>query len=334
MYTQEELLNKVNAYLEQLRYNTQPDGLYAPIKYALSLGGKRIRPVLMLMSYNIYKEHVDDILSHAVALETYHNFTLLHDDVMDRAEMRRGKPCVHKVWNDNTAILSGDAMLILAYRLMTEARFSDEVAAEIPSEHLTKALVTFTQATLGVCEGQQYDIEFESREDVSEADYMEMIRLKTSLLLACALKIGAQLAGAPDGECDLLYDFGEKMGLAFQLQDDLLDVYGETSVFGKKIGGDILCNKKTFMLINALNLASKDDQDALHKWIHKTDVVPEEKIEAVKAIYDKIQIRQLCEAKIETLFQAALDSLEKVNVEPAKKAPLVEFAHRLMKRNY
>ena len=327
MYSQDLLLNKVNEALNKIAYPAQPENLYAPIRYELSLGGKRIRPVLMLMAYNLFRDDVDSILSNAIALETYHNFTLLHDDVMDRAEMRRGKPCVHKVWGDNAAILSGDAMLILAYRLMTEYNQKEP-------EIVSKALKTFTEATLGVCDGQQYDIEFETRNDVTEAEYMEMIRLKTSLLLACALKIGAQLADASDSDADLLYQFGEKMGLAFQLQDDLLDVYGDPAVFGKKIGGDILCNKKTYMLINALQMANEQQRTELNQWIERKEFDANEKIKAVRSIYDAVGIRQVCEVKIEELFAESLRALDLVDVEQEKKQGLRDFAHQLMHRKY
>jgi len=317
------IYNKVNAFIDKVPYQTKPEGLYAPIRYVLSLGGKRIRPSLMLMAYNLYKNDVDSILPQAIALEVCHNFTLLHDDLMDRADMRRGHLTVHKKWDDNTAILSGDAMLILTYKLFTEE----------PNPYLNKAVITFNEATLGVCEGQQYDIEFEQRNDVTEAEYMEMIRLKTSLLLACALKIGAQLAGATDDDADLLYQFGEKMGLAFQLQDDLLDVYGDPAVFGKQIGGDILCNKKTFMLINALNMANAEQKASLLSWMAKNDNEPAEKIQAVTAIYDAICIKSICNNKIEALFTDALRCLNEVKVDDSYKQELRLFADRLLKRN-
>lgn len=318
-----ELYDKVNHYIDDMQYNAQPEGLYSPIKYVLSLGGKRIRPILMLMAYNLYHKEVDAILPNAIALETYHNFTLLHDDLMDRADMRRGNMTVHKKWDDNTAILSGDAMLIMAYKLFTETENS----------YLSKAVKTFNAATLGVCDGQQYDVEFENRNDVKEEEYMEMIRLKTSLLLACALKIGAELAGASNEDADNLYQFGEKMGLAFQLQDDLLDVYGDPAVFGKQIGGDILCNKKTFMLINAYNLANPSQKAQLKEWIEKTDFVPSDKIQAVTAIYDAVGIKAICQEKIEQLFTQSLDCLAKVKIEDSKKAELKAFADKLLKRN-
>ena len=333
-------LDKINAAIEQLAANPQPAELYAPIYYVLEIGGKRIRPELMLTAYAMYKEDVESILPNAIALETYHNFTLLHDDLMDKAEVRRGQACVHKKWNDNAAILSGDTMLILAYRLMTEHRWADadksalENTATKSSKCTNAALQTFTQATLGVCEGQQYDIEFETRNDVTEAEYMEMIRLKTSLLLACAVKIGAQLAGASAEDADALYEYGEKMGLAFQLQDDLLDVYGDPATFGKRIGGDILCNKKTFMLINALNMATPQQRAELEKWINAKDFNAEEKIAAVTAIYDAVNIRALCEEKIEALFAQAISALDRVNRTNDQKEPLRQFAYKLLKRQY
>jgi geranylgeranyl diphosphate synthase type II len=335
MLTQKELVKAVDSALDSLKYNIQPNGLYDPIRYVLGLGGKRIRPALMMMAYQLYKDAPLDILPHALALEVYHNFTLMHDDVIDRAEVRRGQPTVHKKWNDNVAILSGDAMLILAYRLMTERRSADNEACETKTDAgWVKALNTFTNATLGVYEGQQYDIDFESRSDVTVAEYMEMIRLKTSLLLSCALKMGAQLAGAPEDDAESLAAFGEKMGLAFQLQDDLLDVYGDPEVFGKAIGGDILCNKKTFMLLTTLSMASPKEKNELQSWIHATHFEPSEKIEAVVKIFDSIGIRTICEQKIEELFGQALSSLENVKVESSQKDELRRFAHELMNRQY
>ena len=298
-----------------------PKGLYEPIAYELSLGGKRIRPVLMLMAYNIYKEDVETILPQAAGLETYHNHTLLHDDVMDKADMRRNKPTVHNVWNENTAILSGDAMLILAYRLMTEC----------PKEKLAEVLHTFTETTMEICEGQQWDMEFETRMDVKVDEYIEMIRLKTSVLLAAALKIGACLADAPDEDAQKLYDFGVKMGLAFQLQDDWLDVYGDSKVFGKKIGGDILCNKKTYMLITALERADDRQRAELERWL-AIDEPLEGKIVAVTAIYNEIGVGGFCEEKIEALYSEGLAILESVDLPNEKKEMLRAFACSLMGR--
>lgn len=324
MHTEKQLLEITNEYISNIQYAENPEGLYAPIKYTLSFGGKRIRPVLMLMAYNLYKDDVESIVHNAVALETYHNFTLLHDDLMDKADVRRGQPTVHKKWDSNTAILSGDAMLIQAYKLMCINKHP----------YLLQALDTFTEATLGVCEGQQYDMDFENRADVTTDEYMEMIRLKTSLLLACALKIGAQLAGAPDEDAEHLYSFGEKMGLAFQLQDDLLDVYGDPAVFGKKIGGDIVCNKKTFMLITALAKSDNAQKTVLGEWINKTHFNEDEKIAAVTRIYNELGIKQICEKKIEDLFAQAISDLERVRVAPEKKEGLKKFANNLMGRKF
>lgn len=322
MYTIDQLISTVSTAVANIQYSDSPKSLYDPIRYILSIGGKRIRPVLMLMAYNLYKDDVAPILNNAIALETYHNFTLLHDDLMDKSDVRRGNPTVHKKWNDNTAILSGDTMLILAYQLFNEG-VKD-----------VNAMTAFIEATLGVCEGQQYDMEFETRDDVEESEYMEMIRKKTSLLLGYALKIGGILGGADEEDQQNLYTFGEKMGLAFQLQDDLLDVYGDTKLFKKKLGGDIVDNKKTFMLINALRLANAEQKSELEKWISAENFIPEEKIAAVTHIYNNIGIDKLAQRKIEDLFSESLLSLEKVKVKDDKKAELRNFAFRLLGRKY
>ena len=321
-YTAPQLLDKVNAYLKDMPYMRPPKGLYEPIAYELSLGGKRIRPVLMLMAYNIYKEDVDAILPQAAGLETYHNHTLLHDDVMDKADMRRNKPTVHNVWNENTAILSGDAMLILAYRLMAEGL----------TDKLAEVLHVFTETTMEICEGQQWDMEFETRMDVKVDEYIEMIRLKTSVLLAAALKIGAMLGGASDEDAQKLYDFGVKMGLAFQLQDDWLDVYGDPKVFGKNIGGDILCNKKTYMLITALEQADADQRKQLEEWLSALDYNPAEKVAAVTALYNAIGVGQRCQEKVEAYYNEGLAVLDSVALPEERKAMLKEVARGLMGR--
>ncbi len=322
MYGSEQILEMVNKGLAALPYDREPKGLYAPVQYVLSLGGKRIRPVLMLMGYNLYREDPESILMPALGIETYHNYTLLHDDLMDRADVRRGKPTVHKLWNDNTAVLSGDSMLVLAYQRI----------AACDEGHLPQVLHLFTSTALEIGEGQQYDMEFETRNDVTEEEYIEMIRLKTSVLLACALKIGALLADAPQEDADTLYTVGEKLGLAFQLQDDYLDVYGDFSVFGKKIGGDILCNKKTYMLINALLLASEEQRKELTAWIEATDYDPEEKVRAVTKLYTDIGIPQLAQAKINHYYEEAERALERVNLPTERKMPLLRFMQELLNR--
>lgn len=322
MYSSEEILAMVNQGLAELHLERQPFGLYKPIRYVLSMGGKRLRPVLLLMSYNMYKDDVERSLSTALGIETYHNYTLLHDDVMDRAEVRRGRPCVHKVWNENTAILSGDSMLVMAYQLV----------ADCPLENLKEVLDLFTVTALEIGEGQQYDVDFENRMDVKAEEYIEMIRLKTSVLLACALKMGAVQGGAPQEDADLLYRFGERIGLAFQLQDDMLDVYGNFETFGKRIGGDILCNKKTYMLIKALEGASASQREELERWINAIEYEPEEKISAVTALYDEIGVRSICEDLISEYFEEARLLLEKVNLPSERKELLWQYALSLLGR--
>ena len=275
-----EILQKVEHEISQLSFEYPPKSLYDPIEYILSLGGKRIRPALALMACNLYQENIDNVIYPALGIEVFHNFTLLHDDLMDRADKRRNKPTVHKVWNDNTAILSGDAMLIAAYQLIGKTEPSC----------LKEVFDLFTETALEICGGQQYDMEFESRTDVTEPEYIEMIRLKTAVLLACSLKIGAIICGASKEDADNLYDFGINIGLAFQLQDDLLDVYGDTATFGKNIGGDITCNKKTFLLIHAFELASPEQKATLNNWIGKTQFIPAEKIEAVTAEMEGVSV--------------------------------------------
>ena len=322
MKSSTELLQMVNTYLDQLPYDRQPQSLYDPIRYVLSMGGKRIRPVMMLLAYNLYKENPESILMQACALETYHNYTLLHDDLMDNADVRRGNPTVHKKWDANTAILSGDTMLVVAYQRM----------AQCPADKLAQILSIFTETALEIGEGQQYDMDFEHRNDVTEEEYIEMIRLKTSVLLACAMHIGAVLADASDADVKHLYRFGEQIGLAFQLQDDLLDVYGDPKVFGKNIGGDIVSNKKTYMLINAFVRANSEQRAELNRWVEATDFDHKAKIEAVTNIYNQLGIRQLCEEKINYYFQQGLQCLKKVSVSDERKQCLLNFTYDLMNR--
>ncbi|MDR1090004.1 MAG: polyprenyl synthetase family protein [Prevotella sp.] len=319
-YTFEDVLGIVNNEISKTEYNIDPQSLFEPITYILSLGGKRVRPALTLMSYNLYKDDVSRVVPVALAIEVFHNFTLLHDDLMDRADMRRGKPTVHIKWSDNTAVLSGDAMLIEAYKEIAKA----------DSEYLKPVLDLFSVTATEICCGQQYDMEFEQRMDVTIPEYLEMIRLKTAVLLGCALKEGAIVAGAPDADANNLYDFGISVGLGFQLKDDLLDVYGDSTNFGKRIGGDILCNKKTFLLINALeDSASKGE---LMEWINKTNYSEESKIKAVTAIYDKLNLKQKSEELINRYYKEAISCLDKVNVDRNKKKELYSLAESLMSR--
>lgn len=322
MLTATEIQEKVNAYIASLPYERKPKSLYDPIEYVLAAGGKRIRPSFVLMAYNLFHDDVDRILPVATALETYHNYTLLHDDLMDKADMRRGRPTVHKKWDDYTAILSGDTMLVLAY----------EHLAKCDTKYLKPALDLFTETALEVSEGQQFDMEFETRNDVAEEEYIEMIRLKTSVLLACALKMGAVVAGASDADANALYAFGEKVGLAFQLQDDLLDVYGDPKVFGKAIGGDITSNKKTFMLINAFNRADAETRAELERWTTATEFDPAEKIAAVTEIYNRLGIDKLAEQRIKEYFEQSRLHLDELSVSDDRKAVLREYTERMMNR--
>ena len=315
-------MKKVNEALEALPYDRKPETLYAPIKYVLSLGGKRVRPVLMLLAYNLFKDDPERIMTQAIGLETYHNFTLLHDDLMDNADLRRGHETVHRKWDPNQAILSGDTMLLQAFGRIGACE----------ADKMKDVFNTFLTTTYEIDEGQQLDVEFETRNDVKEEEYIEMIRLKTSVLLACAVKIGAILAGASKADQENLYKFGEQVGLAFQLQDDLLDVYGDPKVFGKNIGGDITSNKKTYMLINALNRANEAQRKELTGWIEAKTFDRAEKVMAVTRLYDEIGIRQLCEEKMEACCANAKDYLAKVSVSEERKAELKAYAAAMMKR--
>lgn len=324
MFTADELLNKVNVFLDNLPYDREPKSLYEPVSYTLSMGGKRIRPVLMLMAYNLFKNDPESILMQAVGLETYHNYTLLHDDLMDNADLRRGHETVHKRWNANTALLSGDSMLVLSYQRMASGL----------TDKLKPVLDTFTETALEIGEGQQYDMEFETRDDVAEAEYIEMIRLKTSVLLACALKIGAIMADASPADADNLYKFGEQIGLAFQLQDDYLDVYGDSKVFGKEIGGDITSNKKTFMLINAFNHANAEQLEELKRWVAAPTFDRKEKVEAVTHLYNEIGIDKMAQERIAYYFEQSKKYLDAVGVSADRKEELRQYAQRMMKRQY
>lgn len=307
-----------------LDFAREPYSLYEPIRYVLSLGGKRIRPLLMLMAYNLYRDDIEKVMPVATGFEIYHNFTLLHDDVMDEADIRRGKPTVHKVWNENAAILSGDAMYSLACRYVAQA----------PAEYVVEVVKRFNEMALQICEGQQLDMEFESRNSVSEEEYLQMIRLKTSVLLANSLAVGGLLGGASDEAVERLYHFGLNLGMAFQLKDDLLDVYGDASVFGKKIGGDILCNKKTYLLIKALEHATPEQREALCAWLVMEQYVSSEKIATVTALYNEIGVKHFCEIKIEEYSRHAAEYLMAINVDAAKKAELEilmkQMVHRIV----
>ncbi len=317
-----ELTKLVLEQIESYSLPTEPARLYEPISYILTLGGKRMRPVLALMATELFGGNLENALKPALAMEVFHNFTLIHDDIMDEAPIRRGKTTVHHKWDQNVGILSGDAMLVKAYQLI----------AECPSEFLPQILEVFSQTALEVCEGQQYDMDFEDRLDVEIEDYINMIRLKTSVLLGCSLKVGALIGGASAEDANHIYNFGQYLGLAFQLQDDILDVYADPEKFGKQVGGDIMANKKTFMLITALQNAKGELADQLNKLINPNDLTPEAKVEAVKKIYAELDVRGAAEKAMQKHYDIALEHLEAIKVEAACKAPLLALADQLMVR--
>jgi geranylgeranyl diphosphate synthase type II len=306
--------NDVNKILQDLEnhirgysYGTSPVELYEPISYIMSLGGKRIRPLLTLLSYAMYKEDYQEILTPAMAVEVFHNFTLMHDDIMDDAPLRRGKATVHEKWNANTAILSGDVMLVRAYDMLLD----------INPNLLPICLKLFNQTAAEVCEGQQHDMNFEKMDTVSENAYIDMIRQKTAVLLGFALEFGAILAGAPTDDARKLYDFGVNIGIGFQLKDDLLDVYADKEKFGKQVGGDIISNKKTFLLIKAKELAKGEQKNALEHWIGAASFDKEEKVQAVTKIYDQIGIKELTEKKMKEFFDKGFAQFASLNVPHA-----------------
>ena len=296
----------INDEILNLDWKREPYGLYEPIEYTLAAGGKRVRPQLAMIASQMFEGKKEDVLPAALALEVFHNFTLLHDDVMDKAEVRRGRATVHIKWNENTAILSGDQMIIEAYKLL----------AEVPANKLAKVLKMFNQMGTEICEGQQYDVDFESQEEVSIEEYLKMIRLKTAVLLANALKMGAYIAGAKDEQQEMLYEFGIHIGLAFQIQDDILDVWGNPETFGKAVGGDISCNKKTFVYLEAKGRlgdeARGDEAMRLEEWYSHVLEDNTEKIAAVKDIFEQLGVRERCEKVVEEYTQVALDILEKL----------------------
>lgn len=310
----------INREIEALDWSKEPKGLYEPIGYTLAAGGKRLRPTLALIASALFGGKEEEVLPAALALEVFHNFTLLHDDVMDKAEVRRGRPTVHVKWDENTAILSGDQMLIEAYKLLSD----------VPADKLPQVLKWFNEMATGICEGQQYDVDFEHQSEVTVADYMMMIEKKTSVLLAYALKIGGYIAGADHAQLEALYQFGLHIGLAFQIQDDILDVYGDPKTFGKAIGGDICCNKKTLLLLTALKTEDAACKAALQQWLLVNDR-NEEKIAAVTALYNRLGVREACEAVMEQHTAKALVQLDQLPQNSACEK-LRELAEKLINR--
>ena len=318
----EEAQQIVNNELEAYAIDRFPDELYQPVRYVLSIGGKRLRPALVLMACSLFGDAVHKALKPALAIEFFHNFTLLHDDIMDNSNIRRGQPTVHKRWDPNTAILSGDVMSILSYKIISE---SDE-------QYLKDLLQLFNTTALQVCEGQQYDMNFESRLDVTVSEYLKMIELKTAVLIAASLKAGAIAGGGDMVDAELLYEFGLNLGMAFQIRDDYLDVYGDQEKFGKKIGNDIVTNKKTFLLIKALELSDPGMNSRLKELLGDESLGPELKIKEVSSIYQRLGIDEISAGLASSYYDKSIQYLERVNTGAPRKAALANFAEKLMNR--
>lgn len=312
----------IESEISRQKFGKTPSSLYEPIRYLMGLGGKRLRPMLTLLSYSLFKNDLKSIVKYAAAVEAFHNFTLMHDDIMDKAPLRRGKPTVHEKWNVSTAILSGDVMLVKVYDMLLS----------IDPKKLIRVYAAFNKCAAEVCEGQQWDMEFEDKSSVSEDEYLEMIKLKTAVLLGFSLEFGAILAGASDKDCKALREFGTNIGIGFQLKDDLLDAYGDPQKFGKQVGGDIVANKKTFLLIKALELADGDAKVELNKWLSSKDFNNEEKVSAVTRIYDTLGVRGLADKKIDGYFKKGFAKLSGLSCSPKKSAELREFAEALIER--
>jgi len=319
MQTIEEIQNRITLALKEIDFRRKPIELYEPISYTLSLGGKRLRPALCLMACDMFGGDVEKAINPAVGLEIFHNFTLLHDDIMDEAPIRRGEETVYKKWDTNVAILSGDTMMALAYDFIMKA----------PESVRSEVFFVFNKTAIEVCEGQQYDMNFETQSDIKIKDYIEMIRLKTAVLLAASLKIGAILAGADEEYCEALYRFGENIGIAFQLKDDLLDVFSDVEKFGKQTGGDIATNKKTYLYLKAFE---KADGETFTRLNHLFDNNSSDKIAEVKKIYEELNIREDAENEMKKYFNRAIDFIEIIPVNENRKSELIKFAQRLNRR--
>ncbi len=324
MHTTFELQEFIEKAISELKYPDYPKRLYEPITYIMNLGGKRLRPALVLLAAELFGGDLEEALPAAMAIETFHNFTLIHDDIMDNAPLRRGKQTVHEKWGTNNAILSGDVMMVESNKELTKVK----------AAVLKQVLDTFNATAQGVCEGQQLDMEFETRNDVSISEYIDMIRLKTAVLVGGAMKIGAIVGGATEKEARLIYDFGENLGIAFQLQDDILDVYGDPEKFGKQVGGDIIANKKTFLLLKALELAENSHLEKLHHWIKSEHFDSEEKVAEVKRIYNDLDIPSIARETMEQYLDRALALFGQIEVTDEAKANLLDLTHTLMAREY
>ena len=318
-----ELQQIINKAIANSQYPSTPKELYEPINYIMDLGGKRMRPVLLLMAFDLFSNDLEKAINPALAIEVFHNFTLMHDDFMDNAPLRRNMPTVHNKWSNSAAILSGDVMLIEAYKLIMQ----------VEPSLLPEILNIFNETAVGVCEGQQIDMNFEKLDHVEIVEYINMIRLKTAVLLGGALKIGARIGNSSPEAANQLYNFGVNVGIAFQLQDDILDVYGDPEKFGKQVGGDIISNKKTFMLIKAKELASGEIENSLTRWLDVVDN-PQEKVSEVTKIYDQLNVRQLAENEMASYAKKALNCMEELQIDECKKETLKSFAESLLVREH
>jgi len=323
MLTLKECQDLIDVYLKRISLPESPSNLYEPIRYMLEPAGKRIRPALVLLGCNVFSDDVSQAVPAAMAIEVFHNFTLMHDDIMDKALMRRNRHAVHVKWTPNIALLSGDAMVIKAYELL----------AEIKGPRFFRVFSLFNETALKVCEGQQYDMDFENRTDISENDYLHMVELKTAVLLATSLKAGAIIGGADEVNADLLYEFGRNIGIAFQLQDDFLDIYANPLTFGKEMGNDIVSNKKTLLLIQALKLATGPARDELLYWLSAECFDRNEKIKRIRIIYDELHIDDLSRERVKTYHDKALDMLNKLSCPNDRITELRIFSDRLMNRD-
>jgi len=322
MHSESHFQKLIGEKLDLLKLEKEPSSLYDPIRYMINLGGKRLRPALLMMSHELFNGDPEEVLQPALGIEVFHNFTLLHDDIMDKAPLRRSKETVHKKWNPDIAILSGDTMFVLSCQLMMDVK----------KEYQGDVMQIFFKTAIEVCEGQQWDMDFESRENVTIENYLEMIGLKTASLIGCSTYIGALCAGVEKKECNHIYEFGKNLGIAFQLHDDILDVYGDAKKFGKQVGGDILSNKKTFLLLTALEKANGPVKSELIKWLDVENFNPEKKIEAVIEIYEKFSVKNEATEKMDYYFRRALDELDAVDVPSIRKSALLEMAEKLMVR--
>ncbi len=318
-----EILERLDTEISKMPFGQSPVELYEPIRYTMALGGKRMRPVLTLLSYRIFRDDWDRVLEPAIAVEVFHNFTLLHDDIMDKAPLRRGEPTVFQKWNESVAILSGDVMMVKAYDLLLKTD---------PSL-LPEVLRWFNKTAVEVCEGQQFDMNFEEQREVKEEDYIHMIRQKTAVLLGYSLRLGAMLAGEKEPVCDALYQIGVDMGLGFQLMDDLLDVYADQSKFGKQVGGDIIANKKTYLLIKAKELVTGELHGELEYWLNAKDFDSIEKVNAVTEIYNKLGIRELAIEKMDTYYDRAYFGLDQLPGRLRFKEELTDLMKGLASRD-